>query len=36
MVGLSANGALNRAKAGQNFVQILTHYYKNIGLDPRY
>jgi Stage II sporulation protein len=36
MVGLSANGALNQARQGRVFDQILTHYYRGVSVNPRY
>lgn len=36
MVGLSAHGALNQAKEGRVFDQILTHYYRGVAVNPRY
>lgn len=36
MVGLSANGALNQAKEGRGYLDILTHYYKGVAVNSQY
>jgi hypothetical protein len=36
MVGLSAHGALNQAKEGRGYLDILTHYYKGVAVNPAY